>query len=446
LPSATIGDNRPGWPRRARRRVALWLAASDAWTRQIGPWPRIGLGLVLLLSVIGCYELTERIRGGPAISEGPLPSTTLDRQIRVRLGGRTPRREATLSISSSFRISRPSGSIIQDAHEPVSDAVVRAGRDGGIELGCERIGAVDVLLTPLRDASIVVNDQTYRGELRLLRSGDEIVFINHLDIEAYLRGVLRGELSGHFHPEAFKAQAVAARTFVLWEKQAAPADRGWDVLDNEGSQMYIGVRGEDAVAVRAVEQTRGQVCVYDDGGVDRLFCAFYSSTCGGLSQSVRNIRPNYADVPPLRGNVQCRDCGTAPHFHWGPVKLSKAEVSKRLTARYPSLAVLGTIVELRPKATTTDGRVVRMELVGSSGLVETLVGEDFRLALGGRTLKSTNFEIENKGDRFIFKNGVGYGHGVGLCQWGMQNKAVQGWDYQRILSTYYPGSKIKTLY
>lgn len=333
-----------------------------------------------------------------------------------------------------------------EAHEPISDAVVRAGKDGGIDLGCERIGAVDIVLTPRRDASIVVDDQTYRGELRVQCVGGEIVLVNHLDIEAYLRGVLRGELSGHFHPEAFKAQAVAARTFVLWEKQTASADRSWDVLDNEGSQMYIGVRGEDAVAVRAVEQTRGQVCVYDDGGTDRLFCTFYSSTCGGLSQSVKNIRPNHPDAPPLRGNVVCRDCGKAPHFHWGPVKFSKAELTKRLVARYPSLAALGTIVGLKPKATTTDGRVIRIELAGESGLVDTLVGEDFRLALGGRTLKSTNFEIESKGDRFIFKNGLGYGHGVGLCQWGMQTKAVQGWTYQQILATYYPASIIKTLY
>jgi stage II sporulation protein D len=399
-----------------------------------------------MLSVIGCYELTERIRGRPEVPESPLPTTTVDRQVHARLGGKSARSEASLSITSSFRISRASGGVLTEAHEPISDAVVRAGKDGGIELGCERLEAVDVVLTPRRDASIVVNDQTYRGELRIQCAGGEVVLVNHLEIEAYLRGVLRGELSGHFHPEAFKAQAVAARTFVLWEKQMAPAGRSWDVLDNEGSQMYIGVRGEDAVAVRAVEQTRGQVCVHDDGGADRIFCTFYSSTCGGLSQSVKNIRPNQQEVPPLRGNVVCRDCAMAPHFHWGPVKISKTDLTKRLAARYPSLTTLGTIVDLKPKATTTDGRIVRMELDGSTGLVETLVGEDFRLAIGGRTLKSTNFEIENKGDRFIFKNGVGYGHGVGLCQWGMQTKALQGWNYQRILSAYYPGSKIKTLY
>ncbi len=412
----------------------------------MGPWPRIGLGLTLMLLMIGCYQLVETVRSRPVAPEAAPAAPGTDRQVRVRLGGRAVRSEAKLSVASSFRITHASGRMVAETREALSDAVVRPGENGGIDLGREWVDAGDIILSPRRDASIVVDGQTYRGELRIQRVAGELILVNLVDIEAYLRGVLRGELSGHFHAQAFKAQAVAARTYVLWEKQAAPAGRSWDVLDNEGSQMYIGVRGEDPVAVRAVEATRGQVLVYDDGGAGRLFCTFYASTCGGLSQSVKNIRPNHPDAPPLRGNVVCRDCAKAPHFNWGPVKLSRAEVTKRLAARYPALQALGTVVALRPKATTTDGRVIRMELIGDSGLVDTLVGEDFRLALGGRTLKSTNFEIESKGDSFIFKNGRGYGHGVGLCQWGMQTKAAQGWTYEQILAAYYPDSRIKVLY
>ncbi|MCD4670481.1 MAG: hypothetical protein K8S14_08545, partial [Actinomycetia bacterium] len=69
-----------------------------------------------------------------------------------------------------------------------------------------------------------------------------------------------------------------------------------------------------------------------------------------------------------------------------------------------------------------------------------------RLTIGGRILKSTSFEINDLGDAFVFTEGKGYGHGVGLCQNGMETKARRGWDYNRILSTYYPGSSIKRIY
>jgi stage II sporulation protein D len=376
----------------------------------------------------------------------PVPPL-LDRVVRVRLGGRAAHQNTRLSITSLFRLTdAASGKEFAPAHPVVRGGGVKPAAGRGIDLCGELLASDDLLLTPQRDASLVIDDQTYRGELRIQRQEDGLLLVNRLDIESYLRGVLRGELPRYFHEESFRAQAVAARTYVLWEKQKTPPGRIYDVLDNEGSQMYVGVRGEDAVAVRAVELTHGQVCVWEDGGRDRLFCTYYSSACGGLSQSVKNVKPNDPDAPPLRGNVPCTDCYLAPHYRWDPVKLSKSEVTRRLVARYPALTRLGTIEALRSKATTTDGRITRIELQGSDGQVETLVGEDFRLAVGGRVLKSTNFEIETGPDYFVFRNGKGFGHGLGLCQWGMETKARRGWDYQRILTTYYPGAKVVTLY
>jgi stage II sporulation protein D len=218
------------------------------------------------------------------------------------------------------------------------------------------------------------------------------------------------------------------------------------VYDNEGSQMYLGVRGEGRKADAAVAKTRGQVCVYDDGLRETLFCTYYSSTCGGRSQPVRNFKPNDPDVPPLRGDVVCTDCYLARFYRWDPLELSKAELTRRIVARYPSVERLGMIVGLRPKATSSDGRLIRIQLDGATGQNETLVGEDFRLSVGGRSLKSTRFDIETGRDHFIFKNGQGYGHGVGLCQNGMETKACRGMGYGEILATYYPTSKIATLY
>lgn len=120
-----------------------------------------------------------------------------------------------------------------------------------------------------------------------------------MDIESYLRGVLRGELPRYFHIESFKAQCVAARTYALYTKRFKPAGPTFDVYDDEGSQVYSGVSVEDATSSRAVDETRGEVCSYDNNGKQDIFCTYYSSCCGGLSQHVNNVKPRDPNVPPL---------------------------------------------------------------------------------------------------------------------------------------------------
>jgi stage II sporulation protein D len=225
-----------------------------------------------------------------------------------------------------------------------------------------------------------------------------------------------------------------------------PATRTFDVTDDESSQVYDGVQAEESGAVAAVEATGGEVCVWGGGGTEAMFCTYYSSCCGGLSQHVNNVKPRDPDVPPLAGGVACDDCRSARHYRWGPVTISKAEATKRLLARYPTLSKLGLITDVRPKELTKDGRIIRIELIGSGGQKETLMGEDFRLSLGGRIVKSTKCTIVAQGGNFIFKDGRGFGHGMGLCQYGMETKARRGMDHRQILTTYYPGATLKKIY
>jgi len=405
----------------------------------------LALGGITLLFV-GCLHLTERTRH--AQSElAPPRVVSVDRLIRVRLGGRSPREDATLELASGFTVTEAAaGDVLARQDGRLAAATVRPVVGVGIEMGGLVFYSDDILITPDRDACIILESKTYRGLLRIRRVDGGLVFDNHVDVESYLRGVLRGELPSYFHPESFKAQAVAARTYVLYQKENGPPGRSFDVFDHEGSQMYIGVRGEDTIAVKAVEGTCGEVCMWNDDGVDQIFCTYYSSTCGGCTQHVNNVKPHDPDVPPLAGNVPCNDCYLAKFYRWDPVKLSKAEVTKRLVARYPTISRLGTITSMEPKASTVDGRIIRLHLNGSTGQNETLIGEDFRLSIGGRTLKSTNFDIETYEDCFIFKNGRGFGHGIGLCQNGMETKARRGMGYEEILKTYYPGATIVKIY
>ena len=144
--------------------------------------------------------------------------------------------------------------------------------------------------------------------------------------------------------------------------------------------------------------------------------------------------------------MACHDCYLSNHYEWPPVRISKAELTKRIVKRYPSVASIGQITSLRLKEIEPGGRVVRIQMNGSAGTNETLVGEDFRLCVGGHTLKSTHFTLTDEGAAFVFSEGRGFGHGVGLCQYGMETKASRGQDYRKILKTYYPGAEIRKLY
>ena len=412
--------------------------------------PYAGLALVFSAGAamfVGCLEIRDRFPWSKPQPVEPPPEVVPDRQIRVLLGSRKPRPAERLSITAPFSVLdyAAGGRELRRVAEPVIEVGVQPQPTRGITLGTFQFDSNDLLISPDRDAALVLGTKTYRGRLRIQRIDNGLIFTNFVDIEGYIRGVLRGELPADFHPEAFKTLAVAARTYALYQKRLSK-DREFDVVDHEGSQVYDGVSKEEKIAVDAVEATRGQVCVWSNGGKDEIFCTYYSSTCGGCSQNVRNVKPGDPAVPPLAGGVICNDCSQSPFYRWGPARITKAELTKRIIARYPTVRRLGTIVDLRPKGLTPDGRLIRIELIGSNGQVETLVGEDFRLTLGPKLLRSTNFTLETQRTEFVFKNGKGFGHGMGLCQYGMDTKAKAGMTYDKILTTYYPNSKLKTLH
>lgn len=421
-------------------------------------WRRLGVArrtiivftpfILMTILAVGCFTFGDR--GNERIVEQvdrPPPKIVTDRLVRVRLLSAAKSKPMTLQLNSGYELrSGPGGGVIEADAPSLSQCTIGPAPDGGILIGERAYPQNDLLLTPKRDASIIINGtSTYRGLLRIMRDDAKLTLTNHVDLESYLKGVLRGELPKHFHRESFKAQCVAARTYVLYQMKSASSDRTFDVYDNEGSQMYIGVTGEGPKALAAVDETSGEVCVWPNGDVDTLFCTYYSSACGGQTQHVNNVKPRDPNVPPLAGRVICNDCYLATYYEWDPVKVSKADLTRSIVKRYPTVASIGEITGLRPKEVEPGGHIVRIQLDGKNGN-ETLMGEDFRLCVGGHKLKSTHFTIDDNGDAFTFSGGKGFGHGIGLCQNGMEVKARRGQDYRKILKTYYPGAEIRKLY
>jgi stage II sporulation protein D len=246
-----------------------------------------------------------------------------------------------------------------------------------------------------------------------------------------------------------RAQAIAARTYAWYEKQTMGHSRNWDVKATESSQMYIGTsrEGKAVEAESAVHDTQGLVCTWDSPEGERIFCTYYSSTCGGSTQNAAPVK-NVPAIPPLMGGVACEFCRESPHYRWDPIRITKKRITQRLGDKYPKFKALGPIESMEVVECTPTGRPVRFSFKGESGRSLELEAENFRLAYdsNGREIPSTFFEPVVTPDAVVLENGRGWGHGLGLCQYGADGLAHTGQHAADILKFYYPGSHLTRAY
>jgi stage II sporulation protein D len=153
-------------------------------------------------------------------------------------------------------------------------------------------------------------------------------------------------------------------------------------------------------------------------------------------------------IPPLRGGVQCNYCRIArgEAYRWKPVRLHLRDVTAKLVSRYPGLSELGAIRRVEVAARSPAGRPTRIRLIGSTGRIHEMVAENFRLSVGSRLMRSTDCRLKTEGDHLVLSDGRGFGHGMGLCQWGMQGQALAGKKAGEILKHYYPGMHLTRAY
>ena len=320
---------------------------------------------------------------------------------------------------------------------------------GRIIVGGKPFGR-EVVIQPRRPFVVTINGERYRGNLRLIAGADGQFFdvINVVPVEAYLAGVVGSEMPSYWEPEALKAQAIASRTYGLFIKRRFGSGRGWDVRNTQANQVYGGVSAESVTVRAAVNETVGLVltCKGADGE-EGIFPTYFSSTCGGHTQSSNEV---FGDSYSTLVGVECpycRDVAKMSFYFWPMAEYEAGQVSDRLINRYPKLAGLKAIETIEPFKVSKYGRFGRItsaRLIGKDGTSGYLRGEDLRLTVdpSGTKIRSAACEILKVGDKFRFYAGRGYGHGVGMCQCGAQGMARRGKSSEEILSYYYPGSKI----
>jgi stage II sporulation protein D len=268
------------------------------------------------------------------------------------------------------------------------------------------------------------------GVVKVLRKGKSLAIVNQVDLEEYVKGVVPSEVSSAWHPEMLKVQAIAARTYALYNKMLSMG-REYDVVATIQDQVYRGRAGVDNRVEQAVEGTRGIVVTHQHAPI----YAAFSSTAAGPTEDAVNVWAN-KDLPYLKG-VECPFDLDSPYYQWkASVKIDQLERN----LRQQGFAV-GTIATITPIAYSRAGRVARLRILHSGGEV-ILRGEDLRKAVGYTVIPSTQFDVESVGSDVTFA-GYGAGHAVGLCQWGAKELAELGYSYASILQYYYPGTELQ---
>lgn len=267
--------------------------------------------------------------------------------------------------------------------------------------------------------------------------------VEEIQIEEYVKSVVSGEMLVSFNEEALKAQAVAARTYVMSKRlKACEIAEGGDVCDTTHCQVYIskserlekwGNKGEeywDKIS-KAVDATKGMVLSYNN---DLVLYPQYFSTSSGMTENAVDVFSN--DVPYLV-STESNGEEIAPKYET-EFTFNINEFVNKINNKYS---------EAQVNVDNISGNIEIISRSDAGGIKEIRLGKtkvkgsDFRLAFG---LSSTNFEYSIDSENVIFKC-KGYGHGVGMSQWGANVMGNNGSNYKEILNHYYKGTELKII-
>jgi stage II sporulation protein D len=285
------------------------------------------------------------------------------------------------------------------------------------------------------DGPISIKGKSYAGSISLQKSGDKFVIVNYLDLEDYLQGVVKNEMSAKWPMEALKSQTVLARTYAA-QKIQKPRTDFYDLAATVDDQVYSGYGDKDPAIDQAIKETSGEVLYFESG----LAEVFYHSCCGGQTEAAEYV---WAAVGrPYLKSIKCAFCQECPYYFWRFPE--KGSANGALFAG--ELGYDGEEVEdMTVKELSPSNHVLKVTVKFKGGHTTEISGSDFRVRMGRDGVRSTLFKVQKEPDGFVIF-GSGSGHGVGLCQWGARGMADQNKTYREILDFYFPGTTIKKIY
>ena len=419
----------------------------------------------LFIGVIGAAACASIMPGGasnPVVDDNDQP---------VRIALATGDESAKVGGTGTWRIYRGNSSnlIARGSADETMLIEPRGGQMVVVQKGSTSSGRSGPLLVRATSPGsfVTYEGKRYRGELVITRSDAGVLVVNRLGVESYLRGVVPLEIGDRKAGEeaAVEAQAVAARSYT-YIRMGESGDRPFDMYGSIQDQAYGGVDAEKPIADAAVASTRDMVVKY----AGRIIKTPYSSTCGGRTASVSEVWWRQPDEPylrPVSDQIPGSDkyyCDISGRFRWTSTfdqdqlraSLEKylgtvtpaSEPPVSIPASAPRLS-LGRVTGFRVEGRTASDRVSAVSIQTERGNY-VVRGNDVRFVLrtpSGSLLNSTYFTAETTSDgsgaiSALTLRGGGYGHGIGMCQFGEIGRARAGQDYRTILTTYYPGTTV----
>ena len=300
----------------------------------------------------------------------------------------------------------------------------------------------------------------YRGSFEVLGTpGGGLYLVNRVSLEDYLKSVVSSEM-GEAPLEALKAQAIAARNTLLSTLKRHHYYDPFDICATDHCQVYLGVKGENEMSSRAVEETSGEILVFEGKICDTRF----AKVCGGVTENFEQVwggksidylishRDSDSNGLLLRTEEEVRNfiddpppsfCSDHELFRW-KIKVDRKKLESIVKEKTGTSLELIDIIPVRRGAS---GRIIEIKLIGKER--ELIIRGELRIrnALSESHLYSSLFYVVKLGekdglpDAFEFRGG-GFGHGVGMCQIGAIGMARMGYNYREILAHYYPGTDL----
>lgn len=302
----------------------------------------------------------------------------------------------------------------------------------GIIIGGIRCPAEKVSIEAKQLFGLSINGRMFRDIIELVRRPKGgLLVINSINLEDYIKGILYHEASHYWPAEILKAQAIVCRTYAVYQAEQK-SGKAFDVTNDVLSQVYGGLTSERYRTNRAVDETKGQVLKYQG----KVLPAYFHASCGGKTEDVARLWNG--PLAPLKG-VTCNYCRNSPHYAWHAV-LSIPEIEEKFA---DAGFKIKKIKDITANGRDESGRVIDMTITAAHE-IKTVSAKDFRQCIGPNIIRSAKFDVKVIDNDVIFE-GTGWGHGVGMCQWGGYFLAKEGKGFGDILSFYYPGAEISSL-
>ncbi len=369
---------------------------------------------IFLFGVTGCVPIRIKI---PARTFTYYPVKSKKNIPKIQVAIAEHQHSVYLTSPSGFKV------IVYPHHQINSETV-----DYRLKVTFNLKSAQEMKIIPLGPLPIQVGNHAYQGSIKIIpEQGNSFLVINKINLESYIMGVVSKEVPGDWPLAALEAQAIAARTYAIYEKdQNRQQQLPYDLKNTSLYQMYSGENHVNIKIHDAVIKTQGEIMEYQGFPIMAVFHA----NCGGHTDSAFNV---WGEHMAYLKSVNCPFSKKGKHFFW-ETSIPISKIIRSLNS-HTGIYIAG-ITSIYPLKVDPTGRIQLLGIRDAQGHLKVISGNTFRMSIGPNIIRSTLFHAYVHGNSIMFK-GYGWGHGVGLCQEGAMEMAKEGYSDYQILKYFY---------